>query len=81
MARFAVFNHKGKVRGYETFRGAKNAFGMAAYKMIGGLKATDDDIIAQHRECDRHMEWDVRRSGAVHFQRGDQQVTLKSMIA
>lgn len=81
MAKFAVFNHKGRVKGYETFKGAKSAFSMASYRMLGGLKASDDEIIAQHRECDRYTEWDVRRAGAVHFQRSDQQVTLKSMIA
>lgn len=82
MARFAVFNHNGNVKGYETFRGAKSAFSGLAYRAWSKLPdISDDELSEMLLTIDRNSEWDVRRLGAIHAVLPEgQQITLKSMI-
>jgi hypothetical protein len=78
MHRFAVINHKGQVKGYATWQGAKNAFSMAGWRQAkergdAAMDAWADDQL----RFDRVTEWDVRRGGSVHIDG----ITVKSMIA
>jgi hypothetical protein len=76
--RFAVFNHKGQVRGYLTWRGAKNAFAMAGWKQAKARGSAAMDAWADDQlKFDRVYEYDVRRNGSVTIDG----ITIKSMIA
>lgn len=76
--RFSVWNHKGQVKGYLTWRGAKSAFAAAGWKQACAKGDAAKDAWAEDQlKFDRVSEWDVRRGGAVHIDG----ITLKSMIA
>lgn len=76
--RFAVFDSKGRVKGYATWRGAKNAWSMAGWRQAKERGDAAKDAWADDQlQFDRVSEWDVRRAGAVHIDG----ITIKSMIA
>lgn len=65
---YSVFDHKGKCRGYRTWRGAKNAFSMAGWREAKEQGEAAKDAWAENQLAfDRVYEHDVRRLGAVHI--------------
>lgn len=77
MAKFSVWNHNGRVKGYQTWRGAKNAFSMAGWKQAMARGEAAKDAWAEDQlKFDRVEEWDVRRNGSVHIDG----IIIKSMI-
>lgn len=81
--KFAVLDHKGRARSFQTFRGAKSNFSMLAWRAWKkNPDISDDDLSEMLLTIDRKSEWDVRRLGAIHALLPDgQQISLKSMIA
>lgn len=78
MHKFAVFDHKGRVKGYATFRGAKNAFSMAGWKQAKERGEAAKDAWAEDQlKFDRVYEHEVRALGSVRIDG----IVIKSMIA
>lgn len=65
---WAVFTTNGRVKGYRTWRGAKNAFSMAGWKQACRRGEEAKDAWAEDQlKFDRVSEWDVRRVGSIHI--------------
>lgn len=78
MHRFSVWNHKGQVKGYATWKGAKSAWAMAGWKQACARgEAAKDAWASDQLNFDRVSEGDVRGAGSVTIDG----ITIKSMIA